>query len=126
MLTDEEIEQLAQSHLRATERAMMSSTASIRLELVKLCELDAPSGVYYGTQLKEPVDGVLLGTGGFFVDRDRGRVQEFGSGELSEACRAENPRGWGDLAVTPAVVRFLLTHHADEVLSRRSWWQFWR
>ena len=127
MLSTGDLDRIAQAHVEAAEAAMIRRDASVRLGLVKLCDMDDPPGAYYSSKLLVPTDGLLLGGGGFFVSSQDGNVQEFGSGELSEACRAENARGWATLEITPAVVRFLLARRAEELASsHRRWWEFWK
>ena len=117
MLSGRELDQVAQTHVEAMEAAMTRSGAPIRLQPKKLCDMGDPPGAYYSTKVLNPTDGLLVGGGGFFVSSHDGQVQEFGSGELSEACRAENPHRWLALEVTPAVVRFLLAQRAEELSS---------
>jgi hypothetical protein len=127
MLTDQDLERIAQSHVRAMELHSAAVGPPIQLQLLKLGDLDEPPGSYYGVQVVQPSDGFLLGDGGFFVARKDGTLQEFGSGELVAACQAELGNPW-ELKVTPAVVRCLLARRAAEASPpvQHRWWQFWK
>jgi len=121
VLTDQELWGIADSHVRG-------EAVASRLQAVKLCDVDSPPGAYFTTQLVGPVDGILLGSGGFFVDRNDGAITEFGSGELYKACAAQHGgRFPSELQVTPAVVRFLIAKRSHAVVAApKHWWQFWR
>ena len=125
MLSDQEINDLARAHVRGHD---VSRAGGRVLEAVKLCVLEDPPGIYYTIRFVEPADGLLLGGGGFFVDRSEGVIREFGSGEVFEACRVLDPERAYALEITPAVARFLLKHVAEPSFARhpREWWQFWK
>ena len=121
MLDNHATLQLAEAHLRTYHEPG-------GLQVVPLCELDDPPGVYYGVRLVDPGDGILLGDGGFFVHRRDGAIRKFGSGDVVEACRAlDSKHGFiPDMEISPPVVRFLLEHYSESPSVRPSkrWWQF--
>jgi len=131
VLSDGEIQSISELHFNEHYRPQaLSAAARPMLQLIRVCVLDNPPGVYYGVRMAEPEEGLLLGDGGFFVDRRDGGIHKFGSGDVAEACRALEPRhnGIPTMQVTPAVVQFLLEHIDRRRLASHSkrWWQIWR
>ena len=150
MLNDQEIHGLAEAHLRSTYGPHLPGVEPVRrFALVRQFELTDPPGVYYTVRVLpkvhqpvsgDPFDGLLLGDGGFFVDRKTGSIRCFGSGEVfwTQFALAAR-RGPVDLARPnegPSVVQYLLTHPPDAWRSllpasvhgvgAKKWWQFWK
>ena len=130
MLNSQQLHQLAEAHIRAHEQRISTHGVSVRLQVMKLCDLEHPPGAYYGVHVAEPASGLLLGGGGFFVSSHDGRIREFGSGEMVAACRSLYPERepMQSAEITPTVVRFLLEHSSEPFMapSPKRWWQLWK
>jgi len=139
MLSDQEIRTLAEAHLQQAYRTRATGLeGSQGFELIRMFDLDDPCGVYFAV---ESSDTILLGDGGFLVDRSEGSILHFGSGDLVRASRALNPGPMSNPGsmfpqVTPSVIQFLLKHPEEASPSSvgasayqgvsRKWWQFWK
>ena len=117
MLSDVEIEGIAESHVRSEERKLLASGNQLRLELVRHCDVDTPSGVYYTMRVVEPPGERSFGPGGFFVARANGALEEFGSGELVEAMSLVSARERvRPSEITPAVVKMLFRQRSPDAI----------
>jgi len=150
VLNDQEIHGLAEAHLRTRYGPHLPDVEPVRrLALVRQFELADPPGVYYTVRVLpkveqptsgHPFDDLLLGDGGFFVDRSTGAIRCFGSGEVfwtqfALAVRRD-PVDLGGPGDGQSVVHFLLTHAPDAWRSlvptsvhgarAKKWWQFWK
>ena len=130
MLDSQQLRQLVEAHIRAHEQRISTHGVSVRLQVMKFCDLEHPPGAYYGVHVIEPANGLLLGGGGFFVSSHDGRIREFGSGEVVAASQSLYPeRGPTQSAeISPTVVRFLLEHSSEPSMapSSKRWWQIWQ
>jgi len=116
VLSDDEIERIAESHVRSAEHSL-SRAGRYRLELVKHCDVDVPAGLYFTMRVVAPAGDSLIGPGGFFVDRSNGTIEAFGSGELAQAVAivyANEPLA--TRRITPAVVKMLFRQRSPDAI----------
>jgi hypothetical protein len=125
VLSDDDLQHLAEAHLRTHYSAATVGTgASPGLMLDRAFALDDPPGVCFTVRV-DPEVGILLGGHGFFIYREDGTIRTFGSGEVPYTT-----------TITPSVIRHFLTHPADDqqtdlglgallTRKRRRWWRFW-
>src|SRR5512144_1012297 len=84
MLTDRDLDSLANVHAGS-----LSHPTGPRLVAVRRFALGSPSGFYYSLKVESKgeeshrlEDTLLVGSGGFFADRNTGVITDFGSGEV--------------------------------------------
>jgi hypothetical protein len=76
MLTDEEIENIAQAHLRKSYPQ--------DCEILSRVKRSEPDGVYFvANRQADSLLNMYIGDGGFFVTRQTGEIWKFGSGQVS-------------------------------------------
>jgi hypothetical protein len=105
MLTDPELQRLADEHALSAYPFRWKATMHV--------QLDDPPLSYFGPAPPANIEGNLFGDGGFVVSRVNGEVCHFGSGQFIRASEAaQKIEGTHDLAV---VVRYMATYSVDEL-----------
>jgi hypothetical protein len=75
VLSDSEIEEIAQNHVRATYPE--------NCEILSRQRRAKPDGIYFGANVgTKDISQMLVGDGGFFVNRESGEIWQFGSGQI--------------------------------------------
>ena len=83
---------------------------------VQLAELESPPGLFFEAEPWPADERRFVGSGGFFVYRETGQVQSFGSGRFNLASIAvQNDLGKSDLRAT---VEYMLGYSENELHQR--------
>ena len=145
MLTDDEIDRLAQAYVLRHYGPILPGVRPLwDRQIIKHFELAEPPGAYFTVRLL-PTDAtttepILLGDAGFFIDRRDGTVRHFDSGEFLQASSIvtgiDVRLGAGVFTNDPNAVRYILTHTLETLRSdldaaphrpvAKRWWQRWK
>ena len=151
MLTDDDIDDLARTYVRKRYGPVLPGIEPLwERQIVKHFDLEDPPGAYFTVAMPPRAPGksgssafpgdVLVGDGGFFIDRRTGTVRHFGSGEFVHASSivSGSPIHLGASAAPDhrQAVKYLLTHSTEmlradldalrEPRSAKRWWEFWK
>src|SRR5437879_10633759 len=132
MLTDHDIDDLARTYVRKRYGPVLPGIEPLwERQIIKHFDLEDPPGAYFTVAMppKDPGKSgssafpgdVLVGDGGFFIDRCTGTARHFGSGELVHASSIVSGRpihlGASAAFDNRRAVKYLLTHSPEMVRS---------